>query len=190
MITLVCLLEELSAKEMLNSVLKRILPMSVEVRFLVFEGKQDLDRNLERRIKGWNTPKSLFLIVRDKDSADCIKLKKELVDKLVLTGKLDKCCVRIACHELEAFYLGDLLAVEKGLDIPRLGESQKREKFRNPDSLANASEELKKVTKKKYQKVLGSKAISPYLKLDGNNKSQSFNILVSGIKRLITYYNP
>ncbi len=57
--------------------------------------------------------------------------------------------------------------------------------FKTPDKLANPSEELYKLTKKKYQKVAGSRVIAPHLEIDGTNKSHSFNILLPGIKKLI-----
>ena len=37
---LVCMLEEPSAEEMLKAVLPKILPKTVYVRYMVFEGKQ------------------------------------------------------------------------------------------------------------------------------------------------------
>ena len=44
--TIVFFLEEPSAREMLEGVLPRILPEEVKVRYLVFQGKQDLEKNL------------------------------------------------------------------------------------------------------------------------------------------------
>ena len=38
-------------------------------------------------------------------------------------------------------------------------------------ALANAAEELKKITKMKYQKVEGSRLIARHLKLDGSSSS-------------------
>ena len=91
--------------------------------------------------------------------------------------------MRIACHELESFYLGDLEAVKTAYGIPV--PSQNARKFRTPDNLANAAEELKKITKMKYQKLEGSRLIARHLKLDGSSSSTSFNALLSGILRLI-----
>ena len=71
--TLVFFLEESSAQEFLTGFLPRILPEGVTSRFIPFEGKQDLDKQLERRIRGWNTPDSLFVVLRDQDQGDCKK---------------------------------------------------------------------------------------------------------------------
>lgn len=179
--TLVFLLEELSAAEMLKVILPGILPDNVQLRFITFEGKSDLERNVERRIRNWCQPDSCFIVMRDQDSGDCRKIKAQLVQKCVNTGKRDV-LVRIACHELESFYLGDLAAVEQayGIRLP----SQKTSKYRNPDALANAADELKRITKREYQKIDGSRRIAAHLKLDGSSCSRSFNALVSGIRRL------
>jgi hypothetical protein len=39
--TLVCFLEERSAQRFLESVLPRLLPEDIQVRYIPFEGKQD-----------------------------------------------------------------------------------------------------------------------------------------------------
>ncbi len=48
----VFLLEEPSAQDFLQGILPRILPNQVMPHFLVFEGKQDLERQLPRRLRG------------------------------------------------------------------------------------------------------------------------------------------
>ncbi len=53
-----------------------------------------------------------------------------------------------------------------------------------PNAIGNPSEELMKLTKGVYQKVAGSREIGPLLDLE-NNTSHSFNVLISGIERLI-----
>lgn len=180
MSTIVFLLEERSAREMLNVILPKILPAHVSFRLIPFEGKQDLERNIEQKIRGWQLPDTKFIILRDKDSEDCHSVKARLVEKCQNANRPDS-LVRIACHELESFYLGDLSAVSQafGLQMP----SQQSRKFRNPDSLANAAEELKKLTHNQYQKIEGSRRISNFLATDRTNRSTSFNILLSGIKK-------
>ncbi|OQY60009.1 MAG: hypothetical protein B6245_03640 [Desulfobacteraceae bacterium 4572_88] len=184
MIYLVCLLEEPSAQEMLKGVLPRILPEDVYVQYVVFEGKQDLEKQIEHRLRGWQKPESVFLIMRDQDSGDCMAVKQNLLNKVMASGRQDATIIRIACHELESFYLGDLEAVETGLAISGLGKRQKKKKYKFPDSLSNAAEELFKITGKRYQKVAGSRAIGPHLKTNGSNQSNSFNVLLDGIKKL------
>ena len=182
---LVCLLEEPAAEAMLKVVCRSILPAEVQTRYIVFEGKQDMDKQLEKKLKHWNAPDSVFLVMRDQDSSDCLTIKQSLKHKVVAAGKIDKAVIRIACHELESFYLGDLEAVEQGIGLRGLSSMQGKSRFREPDSIANAAQVLKKLTKSKYQKISGSRAIASFLKLDGANRSHSFNVLLSGIKKLI-----
>ncbi len=181
--TLVFFLEEPSARAMLEGVLPRILPNDWIPRYVVFEGKQDLEKQLFRKLKAWKIPNCFFVVMRDKDSGDCYQIKAHLSDICKQANKSDA-LIRIAIHELESWYLGDLPAVGKGLNIKHLSKKQRTRKFTNPDALANASQELKKLTKQKYQKLSGSRAIGPNLSME-NNKSHSFNIFIKGIHTLI-----
>lgn len=181
MICLTCILEEPSAKEMLKSILPRILPEDVIFRFVIFEGKQDLEKQLEKRLRGWNRPDTFFMIMRDQDGVDCYMIKDGLKEKVNRSGKGDRSLVRIACNELESFYLGDLRAVEMGLGIKNLSKQQGKRKYRSPDRLGNPVQELCRLTGNSYQKIQGSRNISEYMKLDHTNTSHSFNVLINGI---------
>lgn len=180
-------LEEASARAMLEGLLPRLLPNHSTWRFVVFEGKQDLDRRLERRLRGYLAPDALFVILRDKDAADCVETKRSLRSKCEAAGK-PEALVRIACHELESWYLADLRAVEQGLGIEGLGELQKTAKYRSPDNLANAAQELEKLTQGVYQKIAGSRDIGPHLDVE-NLRSPSFAVFVRGIRRLFAARN-
>lgn len=75
---IVFLLEEPSARDLLEGLLPKLLPDTVHVRFLVFEGKQDLEKQLVRKIRGWKAPNSSFVVMRDQDAADCRNVRKVL----------------------------------------------------------------------------------------------------------------
>lgn len=179
--TLVFFLEEPSAQAMLEGIVPRLIDSAVSVKYRAFEGKQDLEKQIEKKIKNWVNEDTKFIIIRDKDSGDCLIVKGNLEQKCQNAGRSDV-LIRIACHELESWYLGDLEAVEQGLGIHGLSRLQQKQKYRDPDTLANASEELKKLSKQKYQKKSGSRSISQFLKLDGTNTSYSFNVLINGIR--------
>jgi len=182
MTTLVFLLEERSAEEMLKGILPRLLPEEIIPRYLVFEGKQDLDKRLEKRVRGWRTPDTFFVVIRDKDAGSCQDIKERLSDKLTNAGRPDS-LVRIACHELESYYLGDLAAVEAGLNCRGISKQQDKAKYRAPDKITNPAVELAKLGD--YQKVAGSRDIASHLKLDGSNRSHSFNVLIDGLRRIV-----
>jgi len=181
-IELVFLLEELSARVMLEGVLPRLSIELPPVRYIVFDGKNDLERNVTKRIRGYRNPDAKFIVARDQDSEpDCIALKRGLAEMCAQAGRSDA-IIRIFCCELESFYLADLRAVEAGLGFPGLAKRQGERKFRQPDFLRSPSRELKALTKGLYQKVGGSRAIGHHLDI-GNVRSASFGALISGIRR-------
>ena len=180
MTILACMLEEPSAKEMLKVVLPKILQDKISVEYRIFQGKRDMEKHLFRILRAWNTPDTHFLVLRDQDSGDCRIIKKDLATLCRASGKT-AWLVRIACRELESFYLGDLVAVEKGLNLSGLAKMQENKRYRDPDRLGGPANELTRLTKGLYQKISGSRAIAPHLDLE-KNKSHSFRILVDGIR--------
>lgn len=180
--TLAVFLEEPSAAALLKVLLPPLLPSDCELKCITFEGKQDLEGNLERRLRGWLMPNTSFLVMRDRDSEDCRAVKKRLVEVCRRAGR-PHAVVRIACGELESFYLGDLEAVAKafGCRMP----SGNSAKFRDPDHLNNAADELKRLTGGVYQKISGSRKVAHFLKTDGSNHSRSFNVLLEGVQQLL-----
>lgn len=181
---LVFLLEEESAKAMLESLLPRMLDPSIVPRMIPFEGKSDLEKQMVRRLRGYLNPHARYIVMRDQDAVpDCRVLKQALLAKCDEAGKLGMSLVRIACHELESFYLADLAAVESALGVRGLVRQQGNAKYRAPDYLGSPSHELKALTQKRYQKTSGSREIGKYLDLE-NQRSSSFRNLIFGIRRM------
>ncbi len=104
---LVFLLEERSAKVMLQGILPQITNPDIIVRFIVFDGKQDLEKSLVQKLRGYINPEAAFIILRDQDTADCKQVKAKLQQKCIEANK-PRAVVRIACRELESWYLADL----------------------------------------------------------------------------------
>ena len=181
---IVFFLEEPSAREMLEGLLPRILPKGVQHQCVVFEGKSDLEKRMGRRLRAWREPNVCFLVMRDQDSADCPQVKQRLVEICREAGKPDT-IVRVACRELESWYLADLQAVEAGLGIRGLARQQGRAKYRHPDAIPSPSRELSTLTRGHYQKVAGSRDIGPHLDI-ANQRSNSFKVLVRGIQAAVT----
>ena len=185
MINLVFFLEEASAEALLKVLIPRLLAQyeDISVYYLVFEGKQDLDKKLNRRLRGWRRPNSRFIVLRDQDSSNCMDVKSCLM-QLCPDDKKPFTLIRIACRELESWYLADLEAVERGLLIPGISARRRKRKYRNPDAIHKPSVELERITNRNYQKISGSRAIGPYLNLD-NTRSNSFKVFIFGIKKIL-----
>ncbi len=181
---LVFLLEEKSAQAFLETLLPRLLSDEVSHRLIPFHGKQDLQKQLVRKIRLYQNPHARFIVIQDQDSyQDCRVLKGQLLNLCNETGRRAECLVRIACKELETYYLADLSAVERALDLKGLAGKQKSEKFRMPDRLGNPSKELKLLTRDRYEKVGGSRKLGQHLSID-NDRSPSFRNLIAGIRRM------
>ena len=176
---IVFLLEEPSAEAMLQGLLPKVLPPGRPHRCIVFEGKQDLEKQMVKRMRGYLVPGARFVVLRDQDAGDCKNIKDRLVRKCA-DARRKHALVRIACHELESWYLADLAAVEKGLGAKRLVRLQGERRFRAPDSIASPSRLLKEIAPG-YQKVGGSRAIGPHLD-PTNQRSRSFAVFVDGVR--------
>jgi hypothetical protein len=177
---LVFLLEEPSMARCLDGLLPRLIP-GIEYKLVVHEGKQALERSIPIKLRGWNIPDDHFVIVRDQDSGDCRAVKQHLLDLCQGTGKAPA-LVRIACRELESWFLGDLTAVSRALNKSSLSKMQGKKKYRNPDRLGSPSKELDALIGG-YGKISGARSIGPVLSLD-QNTSASFRAFVSGVRRV------
>lgn len=136
---------------------------------------ENLEKQMVRKIRAYQNPHARFLVLRDQDSyPGCCQLKQKLFSKCRESGKIKQCLVRIACRELEAFYLADLESVEQALELKGFCAHQPSRKFRSLGALDNPSRELRSLTKNVYQKVEGSRAIGKFLQLD-NERSPEFS---------------
>lgn len=178
---IVFFLEEQSAEAALKGLMPRILPPEVACKYIVFEGKQHLEGQLLRRIRGYRVPGARFIVLRDQDSGDCKVIKARLKEKCIEAGHPDA-VIRIACRELESWYLADLAAVEKAFPELGLTRHQERTPYDAPDAAGAPSRLLKQLVPA-YQKVGGSRAIGPHIDPD-NIRSRSFVHFVAAVRRL------
>lgn len=122
---------------MLLGLLPRVLDPQVQPRLMVFEGKQDLEKQMVKRMRGYVNPLARFIVLRDQDSTpDCKVVKAKLLGLCSQAGRQAVSLVRIACHELESFYLADLRAVETALGLTGLVRHQNTARFRTADRVA------------------------------------------------------
>jgi hypothetical protein len=178
----VFLLEELSARDLLEGFLPHVMPVDVSIRYVVFDGKQDLERQLVRRIRGWLAPQSMFVVMRDQDAADCRAVKRKLSELVGETGRSDV-LIRVVCRDLESWVVGDWSAVAQAFGRPQLRAQSRKAMYSNPDRLANSVGELRKFIPE-YQKRDGARRVGGLLHPD-RNQSKSFRTFCTGLESLL-----
>jgi hypothetical protein len=176
----VFMLEEPSLKALLLEMLPRLMP-GLEFLCITHEGKNDLEKSIPRKLRAWNTPGDRFVVVRDNDGGDCIALKERLHRICEDAGRGDV-LIRIACQELEAWYLGDLQAVGEAFQIPGLPGLAAKARYRDPDRIAEPSAEIARLVPQ-FQKVSGARRIGAHLSTE-RNRSHSFQVFLSGLQAL------
>jgi hypothetical protein len=177
---LVFLLEEYSMKILLDGLLPRLMP-GVEFLCVPHEGKQDLEKSIPRKLRAWREPGVRFVVVRDNDGADCRALKDRLVEACE-QGKRGDTLVRIACQELEAWYLGEPDALAAAFENPDLVNLAGQARFRDSDAVTQPSVALESLVPE-FQKVSGARLMASHLTRE-RNRSASFRCFVDGIGRV------
>ena len=177
---LVFLLEEPSMKYLLEGLLPRILPKEVEYQLIPHSGKSELRKSRPRNLRGWNEPGDIrFVIIHDQDKCNCVELKNSLRSLCENTKR--PVLIRIPCHELEAWYFGDVHALALAYNNPKLETLSKQRKYRIPDEIISPKEELYKIIPA-HQQIEGAKKIAPYMSIS-DNTSTSFQVFVNGVRR-------
>ena len=168
-------------KYFLDGILPEILPEGVDFQTIPHEGKSDLQKSVRIKLLAWNEPDVKFVIVQDQDSNDCRELKRQLL-QLCGGGAQKSVLVRIACHELEAWYFGDLEAVSLAYG-KNLGKIAQKKKYQVPDEIVSPKRELRMIIPE-HQQIDGAKRIAKCIKIE-RNTSVSFQMFVSGVRRLV-----
>lgn len=175
----VFLLEELSMKELLAGLLPRLLP---ELRFLcvVHEGWKDLEQSIPRKLRAWREPGVRFMVIRDSDGRDCREIKRRL-QELCRQGGREDVAIRLACQELEAWYLGAPDALADEFEDESLRAIASTARFRDPDSVAQPSAALEKLVPS-FQKLSAARRMGKRLSLQ--NASHSFRVTLDCLARM------
>ncbi len=175
---IVLLTEEPSMTQLLEIIIPKLWPGSmrgVDWMALTHQGKSDLERSIPTKMAAWNYGHPHFIILRDNDGADCFAIKRKLFD--LASGCNRPFHVRIVCQELESWLLGDLSAIKCA--YPKAAVRNKA-KFRDPDRLTNASQELERLINMRA-KIARAEKIGRHLDLS-KNTSPSFNVFIETLE--------
>jgi hypothetical protein len=179
------LTEEPSMEHFLSGILPKVLPDDYKVDVNCFirahRGKSDLQKSIPNKMRAYpqfGYPVKV-LIIHDQDSNDCKNLKNKITELCGMTTI--PFVVRIACRELENWYLGQLAAIEKVYPETKASSLINKAKYRNPDLLHGANE-LNRMTQN-FSKTQAAREISKHVDVN-NNTSPSFNHTIRAIRHL------
>lgn len=175
---LVLLLEEESMRVLLNGLLPRLFP-ALQFLCVPHDGKTDLEKSVPHKLRAWHEPGVRFAVVRDNDGKDCRALKDAL-RQLCRAGRRDDTLIRIACQELEAWYLGEPDALADAFDDKALRSIGRRARYRDPDAVLRPSNVVEQLAPE-FQKVSGARRMAQHLSRE-RNRSSSFQVFVAGIE--------
>jgi len=185
--------EEPSIEKVFNVILPKLLNSdNVHFRVYAHQGKDDLMHALRTTLPTISKiPNSRILITRDQDLYNCLELKQQINDIIK-----DKCkspyLIRIICRELEAWFLGDMNAIQRAYPRFEPSKYQNSSKFRDVDIIHSPNERLKEIIPD-YEKLDNlpknevAERIAPYLTIDNEftfNKSPSFQNTLNAIQKL------
>ncbi|MBM4396235.1 MAG: DUF4276 family protein [Deltaproteobacteria bacterium] len=181
---IVFLVEERSIKVFLDGVLPRFFP-GLSFLCVPHEGRQDLENSIPRKLRAWREPGVRFVVVRDNDNGDCRALKAKLV-ALCNEGRRGDAVVRLACQELEAWYLGDASALADAFGDGLLRDLAGKERFRDPDTVVRPARALQELVPE-FQKVSGARRVAAVARRD-QNRSGSFRAFMDAVEQLAVQF--
>ncbi|MCO5730457.1 DUF4276 family protein [Rhizobium sp. SSA_523] len=152
------LVEEPSMEAFLSVLLPRILAAQATFDIHTYQGKSDLLKKLDGRLRGyarWLPQDHRIVVLVDRDDDDCASLKTSLDDISTKAGLNTKASAnpvwqvvnRIAIEELEAWFFGEWKAVRAA--YPKLNANTvSKQAYRDCDKIAGGTwEALERVMK-------------------------------------------
>lgn len=198
------LVEEPSAEVALQNIVPKILGQNVSFAIHPHQGKSDLLKKLPglfRGYKAWLPENWRIVVLVDADAEDCRKLKAKLEEAAHNAGLITKSAAalgsmfqilnRLAIEELEAWFLGDVEALNATYPRVSLNLTQKA-KYRDPDAIPGGTWEAleRELQRVGYYpgglaKVSAAREITAHMKPE-RNRSKSFQVFQQGLLELFS----
>jgi hypothetical protein len=193
------IVEEPSAETALRALLPRLLRPGDDFSIIAYRGKTQMFQSLARdlgRYKGYMPPGRRVLVLVDRDRDDCRQLKRQLETFAAQAGLRTKThpaadgtfqvVTRIAIEELEAWFLGDPAAVQRGFRRVKAAHFKGCE---DPDAIAGGTAEklgrilhaAGEISSPKLPKGEAASRIAPHLNPD-TNASASFRHFCGAVR--------
>lgn len=194
--------EEPSMEAALNVLIPRISNNTIQHNIINYSSKQSLIKKLPNRMRALRhfiQHNMKYVVVVDQDDNDCIQLKQDVTNIIKGVGLVAKeqtntindaqVFVRIPVEELEAWFLGDFVALNTV--FPRIPiTAGTRTKFRDPDNVTGGTWEALQRLLQQYgyyagglPKIEVANRISPHLSLTAS-RSTSFRVFVKLVNAL------
>jgi hypothetical protein len=179
---IIFLVEDYSMKKFFEGILPRLGFEKHQFDIKHHHGKEDLLMNLDKIVPSLCKSAQFIMVVIDQDKQNCTLLKNKIKTKMVRCVCEYK--IRIACYELESWFLGDMQAISRCSPRFKASFFQNKEKYRDIDSISKPSDVIAEMIPD-YEKQYSSKgkfaeSISNEIFLDDQNlvhanRSHSFH---------------
>ena len=192
------LVEERSMEAFLRALLPNVLPEDRTFEVHAFQGKSDLLKKLENRLRAyarWLPNECRVVVMVDRDNDECLALKAQLEECAHRANLLTRSRAterpwqlvnRIVIEELEAWYFGDWQAVPAAYPrVPAAIPNQAR--YRDPDAIDGGTwEPFERILRRHgyfttgLRKMEAARAIAAHIQ-PARNRSHSFGTFVGAI---------
>ncbi|MDM8560670.1 DUF4276 family protein [Candidatus Parabeggiatoa sp. HSG14] len=186
---IVFLVEDYSMRKFLEGVLPRLGFEEHLFEIKHHRGKEDLISHLDNTIPTLSKRAQQIIVIIDRDKQDCIALKNKIKEKMVRCSCEYK--VRIACYELEAWFLGDMEAIAKCSPRFKANSFQGKKKYRDVDNIEKPSSVIEQivpdwknrhVSKPKFAEEIAYVVSLEKQNVEKANRSHSFHILLETLR--------
>ena len=199
--SLIVLVEEPSMEAALELILPNILREGVRFEIRQFQCKDELLKRLPERLKGyakWLPESARILVIVDRDSDNCIALKRRLEAISAAAHLGTKSCPlngrvhlinRIAIEELEAWFFGDWEAVRQAYGRIDPNTAAKAP-YQSPDAITGGTwEAMEREMKRRgyfnsgLPKIEFARSVARHM-IPSRNRSPSFCLLRDTLQAL------
>lgn len=185
---IIFLVEDYSMRKFLEGILPRLEFEQHQFEIKHHRGKEDLISNLDKIIPSLSKRAQQIIVIIDQDKQDCVALKNKIKEKMAWCFCEYK--IRIACYELEAWFLGDMEAIAKCSPKFKASFFQGKKKYRDIDNIEKPSSVIEEIVpnwKDKYaSKPQFAEEIAKFVSLKQANRSHSFHVLLKTLRSLLT----
>jgi len=184
---IIFLVEDYSMRKFLEGILPRLGFAAHHFEIKHHNGKEDLLANLSKVIPTLSKRAAHLIVLIDKDKQDCVQLKQKLQEKMAWC--FCQYTLRIACYELESWFLGDLDAIAHCSSKFKLDFFKNKAKYQHTDNITKPSSDLEAIVpdwKTLYaSKPKFAETISKFMTLEfEHNHSESFTVFLKTLFQL------